>query len=353
MLLRRHVFSALGAAMLLSAPGVATPPRFEVTHGAETGAMPKGVTVSHDGRTLYVANYGQLDRRNVTLHDALTLREIGHIDLPGIAVETALSRDGRTLFVSNFRRNSVQFVDLARRVVTREVAAGRHPKIVVTSPDGARLFAANWADQSVTEIDVAEARSVRQYAVGANPRGMAVSRQGTLFVANFGGASIDVFEGPGRRSHRRWEHVCAVPRHLALSPDERRLYVTCLTASELLTLDARTGAVLGRDAVGRSPKAVAVLPGGRYVVTADYGGSSVSVVDTAMHRVQRLDVPGMDHASGIAAAPHGLRFYATGWYDDHVYAVGLEGLGPRFRVSPRVEARTREARRFHDAHPAE
>lgn len=342
-----------GAVLLATATVTASPPRFAVQQGVETGAMPKGVTVSHDGRTLYVTNYGQLNHRNVSILDAQTLRTMGEIDLPGIAVESALSPDGRTLYVSNFRRNSVQFVDLATRSVTREVTVGSHPKILVVSHDGRRLFAANWAGASVSEVDIRSGAVVRTYAVGANPRGMAVTRNGTLYVANFSDQSLDVFDGPGRRNHRHLSRVCAVPRHLALSPDERRLFITCLTASELLTLDTRTERVTQRVPVGRSPKAVAVMPGGRFVVTADYGGSSATVVDTTLGTTQHIPVPGMDHASGIAASPRGHRFYVTGWYDDHVYAAGLDGVAPRYTVPARVEARARASRRFHDAHPDE
>jgi YVTN family beta-propeller protein len=315
--------------------------------------MPKGASLSPDGRTLYVTNYGQLGRQSVTLHDTRTLRRTGHIDLPGIAVESAVSPDGRTLYVSNFRRHSVQFVDLATRTVSREVPAGRHPKILVLSHDGRRLFAANWADRSVTEIDTRRAAVVRTLAVGENPRGMAITRSGRLYVANFSDHTLDVFEGRDLTQHQRVRHVCRVPRHLALSPDDRQLYISCLTASEVAVLDTATQRVVRRVPVGRSPKALDVMGNGRYVVTADYGGSSATVIDTLDWRAQRVPVPGMDHASGVVAARNGLRFFVTGWYDDHVYSLGLDHAGPRYTIPAALERVVRTRRAWHDAHPAE
>jgi YVTN family beta-propeller protein len=346
--------AALALAGTLVGPWVvATPPLLDVHAQVPTGAMPKGVSLSPDGQRLYVANYGQLDRGNITVHDARTLRRLARFDLPGIAVETAVSTDGRTLYVSNFRRNSVQFVDTASGAVTREVTTGSHPKIVVLSPDGRRLFAANWGGQSVTELNARTGAVVRTLRVGANPRGMAISRSGTLYVANFGAHTIDVFSGPDLSRHHTLSHVCRVPRHLALSPDDRTLYVSCFTASALGVLDTATERFTRFVSVGRSPKALDVFPDGRHVVTANYGGCGATVVDTRDWTTRTLDIPAMDHASGVVAGRDGLRFYVTGWYDDHLFAVGLSGQGPRVTISAAERLRVRAQRAFHDAHPAE
>ncbi len=342
-----------GAAICVGAGAVATPPSLSVQQGVEAGSMPKGASLSPDGRRLYVTNYGQLDRLNITVHDARTLRRIGRIDLPGIAVESVVSPNGTVLYVSNFRRNSVQFVDLGSNRVVREVPVGRHPKILVVSRDGRRLFAANWGDRSVTEVDTRDGTVVRTLAVGENPRGMALTRGGTLYVANFSDHNLDVFAGPRMEQHHRVRRLCRVPRHLALSPDERSLYVSCLTASQLAVIDLATERVVRTVAVGRSPKANDVLEGGRYVVTADYGGSGATLVDTRDWSTRRIDIPSMDHASGVVAARHGLRFFVTGWYDGHVYSVGVDGQGPRFEVPLALRLAVRAQRRWHDEHPAE
>jgi YVTN family beta-propeller protein len=315
--------------------------------------MPKGVTLSPDGARLYVANFGNANAGNVGVYDAADLRRIETIDVPGIVVESAVSPDGRTLYVSNFTRNSVQFLDLARRRVVREVRAGSHPKILVLSRDGGRLFAANWGGHSVTEINAATGAVVRTLAAGRNPRGMAVTRAGRLYIANFNGHTIDVYEGAAMERHHRIDNVCHIPRHLALSADDATLYVSCFSASELIAIDTTTEQITHRARVGEWPKAIDVSADGRYVFTANYGGSSASIVDTTDWTAQTLDVPAMDHASGVVAARTGVRFFVTGWYDGHVFAIGPTGAGPRFVVSPTVEALTRRRREFHRRHPAE
>ena len=305
----------------------ATLPGLELQEVAETGSMPKGATISHDGTELYVTNFGQPNTRNVTVYDAKSLELEASVDVEGPIVESALSADGKTLFISSFNRSSVMYLDLASKKVTREVKTGTNPKILVASPDGKSVFTANWSMDSVTQVDVASAAVVRNLTVGKAPRGMAITKGGKLFVANFFGASLDIFEGEDLAKRHRIT-VCKCPRHLALSPDEKTLYMSCLNANQVQALDIESETVMHAVTVGESPKSVAVSTDGRYVWTADYGTTrSISVVDTASWTSKVLSIAGMDRGSGVAVAPDGEHAVVTGWYDGHVYLVGFEGSG--------------------------
>jgi len=319
--------ATLTALSLSARPALAEPPPVEVQEVAETGSMPKGALLSRDGKRFYVTNFGQLDKKNVTIYDAHTLALLDHIDVPGVIVESALSPDGKTLYLSNFRRSSVMFVDVASKTVRHEIKTGTHPKVLVASPDGKSLFAANWASKSVTQIDTSSAQVVRTLDVGRQPRGMAMTRSGKLYVANFYGDSIDVFEGEGlAKTHRL--PACKCPRHLAVSPDDRTLFVSCLNASQLHALDLASETVTHKVQIGRAPKSIDVSRDGRYVFSADYGESrSVSVVDTRDWTARIFPVAGMDRGSGVAVGPDGRHALVTGWYDGHVYLVGFEGSG--------------------------
>src|SRR5262245_50347346 len=215
---RRTSLALLALAFLVGAPSAtAQPPVLEVQAVAKTGSMPKGVSLSKDGKHAYVTNFGQANGKNIDVYDAETLAHEATINVPGNVVESVLSPDGTTIYASNFLRNSVQFIDLKTRKVTREIPTGLHPKILVPSPDGKYLFAANWSGQSVTQIEIASGKSVRTLpTTGLNPRGMAMTRTGVLFAANFNGASIDIFRGP-ELGDRHTLPACPIPRHLTLS----------------------------------------------------------------------------------------------------------------------------------------
>jgi DNA-binding beta-propeller fold protein YncE len=309
-------------------PPIGPLPPLEVQEVEATGQNPKGVVLSHDGKRLYVTNFGQLDhKRVVSIYDAETLGPLGELDLPAVVVEAAISPDDRTLYLSSFWGHSVLFVDVETKAIAHEIKVGNHPKIVALTPDGQTLFAANWSGESVSEIDVGRAELVRTHKVGKNPRGLAVSSKGTLYAANFYGESIDVFEGPDRERHHRIS-VCRCPRHLALSPDEKTLYVSCLFGSQLHAIDLTSEAVTHRAQLGSSPKSIAVSGDGRYVYSADYGTTrSVSVVDTSDWTTRSFGVPGMDRGSGVVASADGRHAFVTGWYDAHIYRVGFEGSG--------------------------
>jgi YVTN family beta-propeller protein len=306
----------------------AQPPRLEVQAVAATGSMPKGVSLSPDGARVYVTNFGQHNGHNIDILDATTLATLDTIHLPGNVVESVLSPDGKTIYASNFLRNSVMLVDTKTKKVTREITTGTHPKILVLSPDGTQLFAANWSGNSITQVDIASGKVVRTLSAGLNPRGMAMTKAGVLFAANFNGASIDVFKGPDLADKHRFA-ACPIPRHLALSTDERLLFVSCYHDSMLHAVDLATEKVVHQLHVGSSPKTIEVSRDGRWVWSADYGKetNSVSVVDTEDWTARVFSVPGMDHGSGLTIYPDGKHALVTGWYDNHVYLVGFEGTG--------------------------
>lgn len=291
--------------------------------------MPKGVSLSSDGKHAYVTNFGQAESRNIFVYNAETLEQEATINVPGIVVESVLSPDGTTIYASNFQRNSVQFIDLKSRKVTREIPTSLHPKILVPSPDGKYLFAANWSGQSVTQIEIASGKAIRTLpTTGLNPRGMAMTRAGVLYAANFNGASIDIFRGPEMQD-RHTIPACAIPRHLTLSPDDKMLFISCYHDSMLHAVDLQSEKVVHALHVGSSPKSVEVSRDGRWVWSADYGKetNSVSVVDTTDWTARVYQIPGMDRGSGLTLYPDGKHALVTGWYDDHVYRVGFEGSG--------------------------
>ncbi|MDB4941517.1 MAG: cell surface protein [Labilithrix sp.] len=328
------------AGLLASVPASAQPPLLEVQAVAPTGSMPKGVSLSPDGTRAYVTNFGQSNGKNIEIIDAVSLAPLGTIDLPGNVVESVLSPDGATIYASNFLRNSVQLIDVRSKRVTREIATGAHPKILVLSPDGTQLFAANWSGDSVTQIDIATGKVVRTLPAGKNPRGMVMTRGGTLYVANFNGASVDVFRGQDLAEHHRFE-VCPIPRHLTLTVDEKLLLVSCYHDSMLHAVDLATEKVVHALHVGSSPKTIEVSRDGKWIWSADYGKetNSVTVVDAADWTARVYAVPGLDHASGLTLYPDGKHALVTGWYDNHVYLVGFEGSGADPGQPDRARAR--------------
>ncbi len=287
-------------------------PRMSIVARVRTGVLPKSVSVSPDGATVAVCNFGRPDVEGVYLYDAATMERTAVVPFPGNAVESLWSPDGATLYVSNFRRDVVEVIDVASRTVRAEVATALHPKWMALSPDGATLYVANYGDRSVSVIDVATLAEVRRLPTLRHPRGMAVREDGTLLAAAFHGDVLHVFPEGASEESARWE-TCQLPRHLVLSPDGATLYLTC-SMGAIAFLDARTGRRFGTAPTGRNPRSIATNGDGRWLGVANFTSNEVTLIDTVQRRHRTYEVPGASGIVGLAMDPGpSPRIYATSW----------------------------------------
>lgn len=296
-------------------------PALRVVARVTTGDEPKSVSVSPDGRRLYVAVFGDGHDGAVRVHDAATLAPLGAVHFDGGAVESVLSPDGATLYVSNFARQVLAVIDTRTLAVTAEVHVGSNPKVVALSPDGRTAYVANWSDRFVSVVDLAMRHEVRRLPTGLHPRGMAVAHDGTLYVAAFRDDVVHVFRPGAYRESRRFR-TCRLPRHLVLSPDESRLDVSCTIGAMLVAYDPRTGHPRGASPTGNTPRTVARSADGRYLAVANFRGGSVTLVDIVARTHSTSPILGASQIVGLAIRPTGsLRIYATSWLTDELVAL--------------------------------
>lgn len=305
---------------------------FRTTHGgpalsvrgrARTGVQPKSVNVSPDGTRVISCNFGRPDAHSVTFFDAYTLEAVGEAEFLGNAVESVFSRDGSVLFVSNFRRHVVEVLDPTSCYAASpeapchltpiaEIAVGHHPKFMALSPDETLLYVANYGDATVSVVDVPGRTELRRLRTLRHPRGMVVLPDGTLLAAAFHGDTIHIFPEGAAEESGRWE-TCAMPRHLLLSPDASTVYVTC-SMGHVGFYDTRTGHRYGIGALGRNPRSISISSDGRWIGSANFTSSDVSLVDTVDRRNRTYEVEGARRIVGLAMHPGpGVRIYASSW----------------------------------------
>ena len=167
-----------------------------------------GLSLSADGRTLYVANNRDDSVGVVDL--AAATPEMRRIGLPGGSYPyTCLpSKDGRTLYVSLWGRAAVAEVDLAAGRVRRTLPTGEHPNEMLLSRDGRRLFVANASLNTVSVIDTENGKVEETLSAslhpnsppGSTPNALALSPdEHTLLVANADNNNVAVFaREPGK-----------------------------------------------------------------------------------------------------------------------------------------------------------
>ena len=135
------------------------------------GTRPRGIRLSQDGRTVFVALSGSPrcpptmpDEECEKLKADKSKDGIGVIDvasrkvtkvLPGGSDPEAfdISQDGTRLFVSNEDANSATIVDIASGKILARVPVGREPEGVKLHPNGKVVWVTGETDHDITVLD--------------------------------------------------------------------------------------------------------------------------------------------------------------------------------------------------------
>jgi PQQ-dependent catabolism-associated beta-propeller protein len=260
------------------------------------GMRPRGVTTSADGRRVFVANSNS---NNVSVIDAESLRVIDTLPA-GIDPEgMAFHKDGR-LYTVNENDSALTIIDVSARRILKRLQVGTEPETAVVSPDARWVTVSNETSNEIHFIDTATDQIAGKVSVPRNPRGMRFSSDSRkLYVASEQDHNISVVDVEKRElvksvptggerpvdiilcnederlyvSHGRSEDVRVFDASLkflmsilvgprawwmALTPNERFLYVTIGRANEVVVIDTQSNQVAARIKAGELPWGVAI-----------------------------------------------------------------------------------------------
>ncbi len=181
----------------------------------------------------------------------------------------------------------------------------------------ARIYVTNQLDNTASVIDGASHKVVATVRVGVSPAQMAVSPdQRSVYIANTGSDTVSVLDTKTNTVAR----TIALPRGsrpigIALSPSGRSLYTADGGANRVSVLDTRSKRVVTSMRVGTQPVDVAVAPDGKTLYTANSGSDDVSVIDATTHRVIRT-IPTGRFPSSVAVTRNGTSVYVTNELSD-------------------------------------
>ncbi len=253
-----------------------------------------------DGTLLY-ASRGSEDRVGVlTLADDGKLKETGRfLDNPsgtagvplGVA-GVALSADGSRLFAAN--NNTGRHTGLKGLVSVFETGTGRRTQQIeapgypfavaalTQGPDADRkVYVSSERDACVAVLKVGSRDAAATLPTGEQPIGLLLNRkQDRLYVANAGSDTVSIIDTRSDKIVRTvllrpgGAHALpgATPTGLALSRDEKRLFVTLADMSAVAVVDLPEGKLIGYIPVGWYPTAVAVSPDGKRLFVANAKG---------------------------------------------------------------------------------
>lgn len=269
----------------------------------DVGIAPYGVTVSPDGRTLYVANTGA---NTVSVVNTETNIDAHTIAVGSEPTSVAITPSNQIGFVTNFAGDTVSVIDLNSNTELTTINVGDGPFDIALSPDGEFAFVTLMIDNAVAVIDTASRSlvdidavepGVNPIAVGIEPYSLAVAPSGEeVFVTNYRSHNVTVIDTSDYQTSAI--EVGVGPHDVAFTPDGRTAYVADFDEGDVSVIDvvARTRTSIS---VGGNLGSVAVSPDGKFAYVTNGGGNTVTVIDTESNSVV-LTIADQIGSSGVA-----------------------------------------------------
>ncbi|MBM4430217.1 MAG: YncE family protein, partial [Chloroflexi bacterium] len=189
------------------------------------------------------------------------------------------------------------------------------------------LYAA--AGKEILVFDAGASRILATIPVDAAPRGLAIDVVTNRLFAGLPDkdalAVIDTAENIVRTI------VPGIPGASGVAVGTDHIYVTATRSDELVVIDGRNYAIIGRITVGDAPFAVAYDAGRQRVYVGNAGEDTISIVDGRNHvLLNTVKLGGLGHPHSLAVDPIRNRLYVT-------YA-----LSPKYRAIAAIDASSGE-----------
>jgi YVTN family beta-propeller protein len=197
-----------------------------------------------------------------------------------------ISRDSRYVVVANWHSGSITVIDTAKLAPVATVQSGASPQFIprglAISPDSRTAYVANMGGGTISTIDLSTFKKVREDAITPNPRHLVLSRDGRiLYISENAGGAVLKYDVVDQKVVAR-STVGAMARTIALSHDERVLYAVSNEDGKIVALRADDLSHL-YDAPFVAPMGVAISPDDRRIWVTSYTGAGyVTVFDVVI-----------------------------------------------------------------------
>jgi YVTN family beta-propeller protein len=284
------------------------------------GQRPRGVRLSHDGKSLIVAVSGSprggpgVDESKLPPPDRskdgiavvdLATKEVRRLPGGHDPENFDLSKDGNTVYVSNEDAGTATVVDVPSGKIVATVKVGEEPEGVETNPDGSEVWVTSEGNGTVTVINTATNRPVATIKVAKRPRSVVFTHDGSkAYVPAELDSAVVVVDAKAHKVLKKIQIPGKSPKPMgsAISPDGKFVYITNGRGQTLSIIDTGTDSLVATFEVGDRPWGVGVSPDGQHIYTANGPGGTVSVIDAAGHRLIKHIKVGKA-PWGIAVAP--------------------------------------------------
>jgi YVTN family beta-propeller protein len=284
------------------------------------GLRPQALALSPDGELLVTSG----KNNQLYVIDPATGDILQKVAMPGDNAESSkvtkedtkallsltgliFSPDGRRIYLSNVRGDVKVFsvngkkVSRLKRFSIPDARAPKHKEEIPTglavSADGKRLYVAGNLGNKLQEFDTATGKVLRSWDTGVAPFDVVLAA-GKAYVSNSGGRR------PGRS-----DLTAPAGRETIVRVDPVR-YIA--NEGSVSVIDLATGQVKDEVIVELHASALAVSPDGQYVVVANSGSDTLSVIDTQTDQVVDKIWARQSPGDMFGAQPNALTFHPNG-----------------------------------------
>jgi YVTN family beta-propeller protein len=300
------------------------------------GKRPRGIHVSPDGKTVYVAVSGtppepppKLDANGnpifqkghdddddaknadksadgIAMIDVAQRKLVGKLPAGSDPEQFALSADGTRLFISNEDVGTASVLNIASGKVEKIIPVHKEPEGAGVRPDGKVFYITCETDGEIFAIDATTFKVITHFNVGGRPRSVDFLSDGTrAFIPSESAGQLHVIDSI---NHQVLETIAlpkgSRPMCVKVSPDGKKVYAGAGRAGTICVMDAQSHQVLNSIKAGKRPWGIIISPDGKFLYSANGPSNDISVIDLETEKeVQRI--PAGSSPWGIVLVPKG------------------------------------------------
>ena len=288
-----------------------------VTATIPVGKRPRGIRISPDGKTLFVAVSGtpisappQLDAKGnpifkkgkdddddddkkadksadgIAVVDLAERKVLKKIQVGSDPEQLAVSADGKRLYVSNEDVGTASVVEIASGKVEHIIPVSREPEGVGTTPDGKAFYVTCETEGEIYVVDAGTFKTITHFNVGGRPRSVDFLPDGSkAYIPSESAGQMHMIDAVKHELMKTTALPAGSrPMCVTVAPDGKKIYTGTGRGGMVCVLDAQTLEVKNSIKVGARPWGIAIAPDGKYLYSANGPSDDVSVVDLATEK---------------------------------------------------------------------
>jgi YVTN family beta-propeller protein len=220
-----------------------------------------GLTFAPSGKTVYAGGGFRGSVYELSFSSSGELRRTREFKASDFIGDVAVSPDGRLIYAADLYKNAIVVINPQSGRVIDHFKTGRRPYRILFHPDGKSYFVSSWADATVYLHSVANGEELGRIRLAPHPTDMVLSdykppveegqppipwkyrlyvtaaNTNSVFVVGVGeNNTLSLVEAIGI-APESMTPLGMTPSALALSPDQKQLYVACSDADVVASVN--------------------------------------------------------------------------------------------------------------------